>query len=63
MPACRRFYLMDEQLFDFETVTLELGNETIKKIDEKAFTDHRGNRDVAIRDLLDEWLKAREQDQ
>jgi Arc/MetJ-type ribon-helix-helix transcriptional regulator len=53
---------MDEQLLDLETVTLELEDEAVEAIDEKAFTDHRGNRDAAIRDLLDEWLKAREQD-
>lgn len=45
---------MDEGRFDLETVTLELEDETTEAIDEKAFADHRGNRDAAIRDLLDE---------
>lgn len=51
---------MDESLVDLETVTLELEDETIEAIDEKAFTEHRENREAAIRDLLDEWLKTRE---
>jgi metal-responsive CopG/Arc/MetJ family transcriptional regulator len=51
---------MDESLADLETVTLELEDETIEAVDEKAFTEHRENREAAIRDLLDEWLKTRE---
>lgn len=61
VSACRRFIPMDEPLFDLETVTLKLEDETIEAIDEKAYTDHRGNREAAIRDLLDEWLKTRKQ--
>jgi ATP-dependent protease Clp ATPase subunit len=53
---------MDEPLVDLEAVTLELEEETIQAVDEKAFTDHRGNREAALRDLLDEWLKAREEE-
>ena len=51
---------MDESLADLETVTLELEDETIRAVDEKAFAEHRENREAAIRDLLDEWLKTRE---
>lgn len=51
---------MDEPLADLETVTLKLEDETIEAVDEKAFTEHRENREAAIRDLLDEWLKTRE---
>ena len=50
---------MDE-FDDLETVTLELEDETIEAVDEKAFAEHRENREAAIRDLLDEWLKTRE---
>lgn len=49
---------MDELLVDREPVTLELEDGTIEALDKKAFTDHGGNRQAAIRDLLDEWLKA-----
>lgn len=51
---------MDESLADLEAVTLELEDDTIEAVDEQAFTEHRGNRAAAIRDLLDEWLKTRE---
>lgn len=51
---------MDKPLFDLEAVTLKLEDETIEAVDEKAFTEHRGNRDAALRYLLDEWLKTRE---
>ena len=51
---------MDESLADLETVTLELEDETIEAVDEKAFAEHRENREAAIRDLLDEWIKTRE---
>jgi len=51
---------MDESLADLETVTLELEDETIEAVDEKAFAEHRENREAAIRDLLDKWLKTRE---
>lgn len=51
---------MDETLADLEAVTIELEDETIDAVDEKAFTEHRGNRDAALRDLLDEWLKTHE---
>jgi len=43
-----------------ETVTVELVEETVEAIEEKAFVDHRGNRAAAIRDLLDEWLRGRD---
>lgn len=43
-----------------EEVTLEFDEETLEAIDDKAFSDHRDNREAAIRTLLDEWLKTRD---
>ncbi|MFB6174046.1 MAG: ribbon-helix-helix protein, CopG family [Halobacteriales archaeon] len=51
---------MREDVLDMETVTLELEEETVERIDEIAFEDHRENREAAIRELLDQWLKDRE---
>jgi len=51
---------MDEAHLDLEAVELELDEELLDAIDEKAFKDHRENRDAAVRDLLDEWLKERD---
>ncbi|WP_435066583.1 ribbon-helix-helix protein, CopG family [Haloplanus sp. C73] len=48
-------------LSEMETVTVELDAETLAEVDDIAFADHRDNRDAAIRDLLDEWLKSREE--
>lgn len=53
---------MDEAYLDLEAVELELDEELLDEIDEKAFADHRDNRDAAIRDLLDEWLKQHEEE-
>lgn len=50
---------MDEVLYDMEEITLEFDEETLEAIDEKAFRDHRENREAAIRTLLDEYLKER----
>jgi len=50
---------MDEAFLDLESVEVELDEELLDAIDDKAFADHRDNRDAAIRDLLDEWLKQR----
>ena len=48
---------MDESRLDMESVIVEFDEDTIAAIDEKAFTEHRNNRQAAIRDLLDGWLK------
>lgn len=48
---------MDEAFLDLEEVNIELSEGLLEAVDEKAFADHRDNRDAAIRDLLDEWLK------
>ncbi|MFB6156684.1 MAG: ribbon-helix-helix protein, CopG family [Haloferacaceae archaeon] len=48
---------MDDAVFDGEEVSLELDEETVARIDELAWADYRGNRETAIRDLLDEWLR------
>lgn len=42
---------------DLEAVELEFDEDILEAIDEKAFKDHRDNRDAAVRDLLDDWLK------
>ncbi|MDS0219762.1 ribbon-helix-helix protein, CopG family [Haloarcula sp. S1AR25-5A] len=53
---------MDEAFLDLEAIEVELDEEVLDAIDEKAFADHRDNRDAAVRDLLDEWLKQRAAD-
>lgn len=50
---------MEKKGLDLETVTVEFDEETVVAIDEKAFADHRDNREAAVRELLDEWLKQR----
>lgn len=50
---------MDESFLDLEAVELELDEATLEALDEKAFKEHRDNRDAAVSDLLDEWLKER----
>ena len=52
---------MDETFLDLEEVDVEMDEALLEAVDEKAFADHRENRDAAIRDLLDEWLKSREE--
>jgi metal-responsive CopG/Arc/MetJ family transcriptional regulator len=52
---------MDEPPLDLQSVTVEFEKETLEAIDEKAFADHRDNREAAVRDLLDEWLKTRKE--
>lgn len=39
------------------TITIELEDETLESLDEIAYADHRGNREAAIRALLDTWLQ------
>ncbi|PSP84578.1 ribbon-helix-helix protein, CopG family [Halobacteriales archaeon QS_6_64_34] len=50
---------MDEAFLNLEEVDVELDEELLEAVDEKAFVDHRDNRDAAVRDLLDEWLKQK----
>ncbi|MES3516830.1 MAG: ribbon-helix-helix protein, CopG family [Natronomonas sp.] len=54
---------MNERTIDLETVTVTFDEETIEALDEKAFVDHRDNREAAIRDCLDEWLKQQADDE
>lgn len=42
-----------------DEVSIELTSEELEQIDELAFKEHRGNRDAAIRELLDHWIKDR----
>jgi hypothetical protein len=58
---CRRLSRMNEEFLDMETVTVELDAETLEELDDLAFAEHRENRDAAIRDLIDEWLKTRDE--
>jgi len=51
---------MHQDHLDMESITLELSEEELERIDDIAFADHRDNREAAIRELLDTWLKERE---
>jgi len=51
---------MNEAFLNLEEVNVELDEALLEAVDDKAFADHRDNRDAAIRDLLDEWLKSRD---
>lgn len=48
---------MNQDFLDMDSVTLEFTAEELEQIDDIAFAHHRENRDAAIRDLLDQWLK------
>lgn len=50
---------MQDVLADMDAVTIELEDEELEAIDDLAFRDHRDNREAAIRELLDRWLRAR----
>ena len=52
---------MNDVLSDMPEVAIELSEEELEAIDEKAFADHRDNREAAIRSLLAEWLEKREE--
>ena len=52
---------MDEAFLDLEEIELELDEALLEAVDDKAFADHRDNRDAAVRDLLDEWLKRQDE--
>ena len=46
---------------DMEEVTIELTEEELDEVDHLAFAEYRDNRGAAIRDLLDVWLKERDE--
>jgi hypothetical protein len=52
---------MQDAMADMPEVTLELSEEEVEAIEDKAFTDHRGNEEAAIRTLLAQWLAEREE--
>lgn len=52
---------MDEAFLNLEEVDVEMDEALLEAVDEKAFSDHRDNRDAAVRDLLDEWLKRQDE--
>jgi len=57
--VCHLFPSMNDGLLDMDEVTIELTEEELEAIEEIAFKEHRENRAAAIRGLLDEWLKER----
>lgn len=52
---------MDGSQLEMEEVTVEFEEEVLERIDDIAFADHRGHREAAIRTLLDDWLKSRDE--
>lgn len=46
---------------DMEEVTIELEQEELEQVEDLAFSEYRDNREAAIRDLLDVWLKERDE--
>jgi hypothetical protein len=52
---------MEDIFADMAEVTVEFDEETIEGLDAKAFREHRDNREAAIRECLDQWLKEREE--
>jgi len=52
---------MTDRSLDMTEVTVEFDEEALERIDGKAFRDHRGNRETAVRELLDHWLKEQAQ--
>lgn len=52
---------MTDGLLDMEEVSIELTEEELEEIEEIVFKEHRDNRAAAIRGLLDEWLKERDE--
>lgn len=50
---------MSDQSLDLTEVTVEFDEETLERIEEIAFRDHRENREAAVRELLDQWLKEK----
>jgi hypothetical protein len=57
VPAVPTLLRMRQDQFEGEEVTIELDAEELELVDDIAFSNHRDNRDAAIRTLLDEWLK------
>ena len=43
-----------------EEVEIELDEETLARLEDKAFREHRDSRAAAVSDLLDEWLKRQD---
>ncbi|MFB6177514.1 MAG: ribbon-helix-helix protein, CopG family [Halobaculum sp.] len=51
---------MTSGALDMTEVTVELSESELEEIDEIALRDHRDNREAAVRELLDKWLKSRD---
>ena len=52
---------MSSGVLDMDEVTIELSESELEEIDDMAFKQHRGNREAAIRELLDQWIKSGEE--
>lgn len=50
---------MTDRSPDMTEVTVEFDEAVLEQVDELAFRDHREHREAAVRELLDQWLKAR----
>lgn len=53
---------MTDRSSDLTEVTVEFDEETLEDVDKLAFRNHRENREAAVRELLDRWLKTRAED-
>jgi Arc/MetJ-type ribon-helix-helix transcriptional regulator len=54
---------MTSGALDMTEVTIELSESELEEIDDIAFRDHRDNREAAVRELLDKWLKSRDDEE
>jgi metal-responsive CopG/Arc/MetJ family transcriptional regulator len=53
---------MTDRSPELTEVTVEFDEETLEDVDKLAFRNHRENREAAVRELLDRWLKTRAED-
>lgn len=52
---------MTDRSLDMTTVTVEFDEAVLEEVDELAFQDHRGHREAAVRELLDQWLQEQDE--
>lgn len=53
---------MTDRSLGMTEVTVEFDEAVLEQVDELAFREHREHREAAVRELLDQWLKARTED-
>lgn len=53
---------MTDRSPELTEVTVEFDEAVLEEVDELAFRNHRENREAAVRELLDRWLKTRAED-